>query len=84
MLSWSTYYLRNGVDEYDYKPIGYVMIDGGFIKITSQKKFMQLFGSKSKEIKQFAADNRIRIGRADKYQIEEILKFYESTATGKP
>jgi hypothetical protein len=77
----STHYMRNGVDDYDYKPIGYVMIDDGFAKITSRKKFVNLFGSKSKEIKQFIGNNRIRIGRADKYQIKNILRFYESLAT---
>jgi hypothetical protein len=75
--------MRNGVDDYDYKPIGYVMIDDGFVKITSRKKFVNLFGSKSKEIKQFIGNNRIRIGRADKYQIKNILRFYESLATVK-
>jgi hypothetical protein len=74
----STHYKRNGVDEYDYKPTGYVMINGGFIKITSQKQFVDLFGSKSKEIKQFVVNNRIRIRRADKRQITDIITFYES------
>ena len=79
----SIHYMRNGVDDYDYKPIGYVMIDDGFVKITSRKKFVNLFGSKSKEIKQFIGNNRIRIGRADTYQIKNILRFYESLATVK-
>jgi hypothetical protein len=50
----------------------------GFVLITSQKRFVNLFGDKSKEIKQFIADRRIRIARADKHQITEILRFYES------
>jgi hypothetical protein len=74
----SAHYMRNGVDEYSYKPAGYVMIDGGFIKITSRKQFVNLFGSKSKEIKQFIGSNGIKIGRADKVLITEILRFYES------
>ena len=74
----STHYMRNGVDEYGYQPTGYVKIDGGFIKITSRKQFVNLFGSKSKEIKQFISSNGIRIGRADKVQITGILRFYES------
>ncbi len=73
----STHYMRNGVDEYSYKPAGYVMTDGGFIKITSRKQFVNLFGSKSKEIKQFIGSNGIRIRKADKSQIKNILRFYE-------
>lgn len=79
----STHYMRNGVDEYDYKPTGYVMVNGGFNKITTQKQFVNLFGDKSKEIKQFIENNRIRINRADKRQIKEILKFYESLLATK-
>ena len=73
----STHYLRNGVDEYGYKPAGYVMIDGAFIKITSRKQFVNLFGSKSKEIKQFIGSKGISIRKADKNQIKNILRFYE-------
>ena len=70
--------MRNGVDEYDYKPTGYIMVDSGFMKITSRKQFVNLFGDKSKEIKQFVENNRIRVSKADKNQITAILRFYES------
>jgi len=76
----STHYMRNGVDEYGYKPAGYVLTDGGFAKITSRKQFVNLFGSKSKEIKQFIGSNGIRIRKADKNQIKKILVFYEGLA----
>jgi hypothetical protein len=69
--------MRNGVDEYGYKPAGYVMTDAGFTRITSRKQFVNLFGSKSKEIKQFIGSNGIRIRKADKNQIKNILVFYE-------
>lgn len=74
----SSHIIRNGLDEYNYKPIGYVMINSEFVKISSRKQFMNLFGSKSKEIKQFVENNRIRVNRADKSQITDILRFYES------
>jgi hypothetical protein len=77
----STSYMLNGVDEYDYKPTGYVMVNDGFMKLTSRKQFLKLFGSKSKEIKQFIADRNISIGRADKHQIEDILIYYENIVT---
>ncbi len=74
----SSHIIRNGLDEYDYKPTGYVMINSEFVKISSRKQFVKLFGDKSKEIKQFVETKRIRISKADKRQITEILKFYES------
>ena len=74
----SIHYMRNGVDEYAYKPSGYIRLGDGFVLITSQKRFVNLFGDKSNEIRQFVADRRIRIARADKHQISEILRFYES------
>jgi hypothetical protein len=74
----SSHIIRNGLDEYDYKPIGYVLINSGFVKISSRKQFVNLFGDKSKEIKQFVENKRIRISKADKPQITEILRFYES------
>ncbi len=74
----SSHLIRNGVDEYDYKPTGYVMISNEFVKISSRKQFVKLFGDKSNEIKQFVENKRIRISKADKDQITEILKFHES------
>jgi hypothetical protein len=78
----STHYMRSGVDEYAYKPTGYVMTGDGFNKITSRKQFVNMFGSNSKEIKQFIGSNGIRIRKAGKYQIENILKYYEGITTG--
>jgi hypothetical protein len=77
----STHYMRSGVDEYGYKPIGYVMLGDGFIKITSRKQFLKLFGSRSKEVRQFVDNNKIRIGKASKYQIINILQYYERLVT---
>jgi len=74
----SSHIIRNGMDEYDYKPVGYVMVNGGFVRISSRKQFVNLFGEKSKEIKQFVEDNRIRISKADKRQVTGILRFYEN------
>jgi len=74
----SSHIIRNGLDEYNYKPTGFIQVDNEFMKITSRKQFVNLFGDKSKEIKQFVENNRIRVSKADKNQITAILRFYES------
>jgi hypothetical protein len=80
----STHYMLNGVDEYSYDPSGYVMVGDGFVRITSRKQFVHLFGKRSKEIKQTIKERRISIRRADKHQIADILRFYESIETRTP
>ena len=57
------------------------MVGDGFVRITSRKQFVNLFGNRSKEIKKFIKEKRIRIPRADKQQIADILRFYESIET---
>ena len=79
----STQYKLNGVDEYSNDPSGYVMAGKGFVRITSRKQFVNLFRNRSKEIKQFIKENNIRIPGADKHQIADILRFYESIETGR-
>ena len=78
----STHYKLNGVDEYSFDLSGYVMVGEGFVRITSGKQFVNLFGNRSKEIKQFIKEKRIKIKSADKHQIADILRFYESIETG--
>jgi hypothetical protein len=78
----STHYKLNGVDEYSYDPSGFVLTGNGFVRITSRKQFVNLFGNRSKEIKQYIKEKKIRIPKADKHQIVDILRFYESIETG--
>jgi hypothetical protein len=78
----STRYMLHGIDEYSYEPAGYIMVGDGFVSITSRKQLVNLFGNRSKEIKQFIKEKRIRIRSADKHQIADILRFYESIDTG--
>jgi hypothetical protein len=78
----STRYKLNGVDEYSFDLSGYVMIGEGFVRITSRKQFVGLFGYRSEVIKQYIKEKRIKINKAEKHQIADILKFYESIETG--
>jgi hypothetical protein len=79
----STHYMLHGVDEYSYDPSGYVMVGEGFARITSRKQFVNLFGKRSKEIKQIIKERRISIRNPDKSQIADILRFYESIETDR-
>jgi len=79
----STKYKLHGVDEYSYKPSGYVSVGDGFVRITSRKQFVNLFSGKSEEINRIIAEKRIKIRMADKHQIADILRFYESIGTGR-
>jgi hypothetical protein len=78
----STKYKFQGVDEYSYKPSGYVRVGDVFVRITSRKQFVNLFSGKSKEINRIISEKRIKIRMADKHQIADILRFYESIETG--
>jgi hypothetical protein len=78
----SARYKLHGMDEYSYKPSGYVMVGDGFTRITSRKQFVNLFSGKSKEINRMITEKSIKIRMADKHQIADILRFYESIETG--
>jgi hypothetical protein len=77
----SAHYLLYGEDEYAYKPTGYVLINDGFVRITSRKQFVNLFGNKSKEVRKYISEKRIKFRSADKHQIADIIRFYETIET---
>jgi hypothetical protein len=79
----STHYKLNAVDEYSYEPSGFIMVNNGFVSISSRKQFVNLFGNRSKEINQYIKEKKIRLLKADKHQIADILRFYESIETGR-
>ena len=64
-------------DDYLYKPVCYINTGDGYQKFTSRKQFTRLFNSSSVQISRFLRSNRIRIKKADKVQISEVLKYYE-------
>ncbi len=72
-------YKRNGVDEYSYIPEGYISTGDNFVRIASRRQFINLFGTASDRIRNYLREKGIRIRRADKHQIADILRFYEST-----
>ncbi|MDO9579629.1 MAG: hypothetical protein Q7J06_03550, partial [Bacteroidales bacterium] len=49
----STFYVREGLNNYKYSPINFISVNNTFIKIKTGKDFLELFGDKSDDIKEF-------------------------------
>lgn len=75
----SILYKQNGIDEYSYIPESYIRVGDKFVKITSKRQFVTLFGKASDRVKHFIKEKGIRIRKADKHQIADILRFYEKS-----
>ena len=69
---------RNGIDEYFYSPVGYVMTAIGYQKIVSNKRFIRLFGTRSAEIKRIIEQRNLNIRKAGKGEIINILKLFDA------
>ena len=74
----SSYYQREGLDEYKYDPEYYVSTGDVFYKINSRKSLIKLFGEKSGFMKKYLHESRFRMGQADRNQFVDILKHYDS------
>jgi hypothetical protein len=74
----SSFYVREGLNEYKYNPENYISVGEGFYKVNNKKALLNLFGEKSSEVKRYIHLSRIRIRQADKNQFVSILKFYDS------
>ncbi len=77
----SSFMISEGMDRYTYTPAGYVLIADQVAQIGPKEQFLRLFGNSSDEIRKFIRERQIRLRRADKKQIAEILRFYESLQT---
>ncbi len=77
----SSFYVREGRNEYKYSPENYISTGDVFHRIKSKGDLLKLFGGKSIEIKKYLHLARIRIRQADKQRFVEILKYYDSLKT---
>jgi len=77
----SSFYVREGRNEYKYSPENYISTGEVFHRIKSKSDLLKLFVGKSAEIKKYLHLARIRIKQADKQQFVEILKYYDSLKT---
>lgn len=74
----SSFYERQGLDNYKYSPKNNISIGGAFHRIKNKKGLLLLFGEKSHEVRAYMHSSGIRMRKADKGQIVSILKFYDS------
>lgn len=69
---------RNGIDQYFYAPVGYVMTASGYQKVSSGNRFIKLFGEGSAEMKGIIDQRRMNMRKAGKNEIINLLKAYDS------
>lgn len=74
----SVVHQRNGIDEYYYSPVGYLVTPEGYRKISSGGRFFKLFGERSAEMKKIVDRQRINLRKAGKREIINILQAYDS------
>lgn len=77
----STLYLSDGLEKYPYTPESYIRVANQYVRTSSTSQFLRLFGDRSDEIRQYMRREKIRLQKADKRQITDILKFYERLHT---
>jgi len=74
----SVEYFNNSMPEYEYKPDGYLNLGNGFIKIRSKAQFCSLFGEKAPEVRKFLRDSAINFRKANKRELNCVLKYYDN------
>jgi len=74
---------KEGIIEYSYLPVDYIMVEDEFYRIRSSRDFIKLFGEKSEEIKKFMRNCKVNIRKADKKQIVTVLKYYDTLLTSE-
>lgn len=71
-------YLSEARNEYKYSPENFILNSGVYHKINNNKEFLNLYISKSKEIKSFLRRNSINMRKATKVEIAETLKYCDA------
>jgi hypothetical protein len=74
----SSFYVKEGRNEYKYTPENYFSVGGVFYRVKNKAGLLRLFGDKSDEIKKYLHSAHLRIRQADKNQFISILKYYDS------
>jgi len=79
----SSFYEREGLNEYKYSPKNFIRTGDKYYKIKTKRSLLRLFGEKSGEVKSFLHLSRIRMKQVDKSQLISILKYYDSLITSE-
>ncbi len=74
----SSFYVREGLNNYKYAPVNLISVDNTFIKVKTMKNLLALFGERTGQVEEFIKASWIKTKRPDKNQIVRILKFYDS------
>jgi hypothetical protein len=69
---------RNGINEYFYAPTGYVRTPAGYHRVSSNGKFIKLFGTGSEEMKRIIGQRNLNVRKAGKRDIINMLKTYDN------
>ena len=69
---------RNGIDEYYYSPVGYIKTPSGYTRVTSGGKLAKQFGTDSELMKKIIDQRRIKLRKANKRQIVNILQSFDN------
>ncbi len=75
----SALYNKEGLDKYAYTPENYVLSGDSWIKISSKKSLMKVFGDRGSEMNAVIHKSKIRVPKASKGQIVELLKYFDAT-----
>jgi hypothetical protein len=79
----SSFFVKEGQNEYKYSPENYISVGDTFYKIKNKKSLLKLFGESSGTIKKYLHMSRIRVRHADKDQFISILKYYDTMITAE-
>ncbi len=74
----STLYNKQGLNEYKYSSVRYILSENKYHKITNEKNLILLFSDHSQEMKNFLHKSQIRTKKAMKDQLVGIVKYYDS------
>jgi hypothetical protein len=79
----SSFYVREGMNEYKYSRYNYISTGDIFYEIKTRKNLLRLFGEKSSDMKEYLHSSGIKVRKADKSQLLHIVKFYDSLVASK-
>ena len=74
----SSFYQKDGLNEYKYYHEYYISTGGKFFKIKNRISLLKLFGDKASIMKKFMHESRIRMRQAGRNQLADILKHYDN------
>lgn len=74
----SSYFVREGYNQYKYTPENYMSVGDVYYRIKSKGALLKLFGDKSGDVKRYLHANRVKVRQAGKNEFVSIIKFYDS------